>query len=110
MKTHSNIINVPLEVQVTYKDLIAFKELIQSETKNVSGIYGFKNDLSEDSKDLYIGSAIDISKRFNQHFIILIFIFKIVLINMVKRISLFVFSNIILMILVYLKKKTHCYY
>jgi group I intron endonuclease len=68
MKTHSNIINVPLEVQVTYKDLIAFKELIQSETKNVSGIYGFKNDLSEDSKDLYIGSAIDISKRFNQHF------------------------------------------
>jgi group I intron endonuclease len=35
--------------------------------KNVSGIYVFKNDVSEDPRDLYIGSAIDISKRFDQH-------------------------------------------
>jgi group I intron endonuclease len=67
MKTNNNIINVPYEVQATYKDLILNKDTIKSEMDNVSGIYVFKNDLSEDPRDLYIGSAIDISKRFDQH-------------------------------------------
>lgn len=37
---------------------------IKQDTKNISGIYVFKNEISKDPHDLYIGSSINISARF----------------------------------------------
>lgn len=40
---------------------------IKQDTKNISGIYVFKNEISNDPHDLYIGSSVNISSRFIQH-------------------------------------------
>lgn len=70
MKNNKNLlINVPIKVQVTYNDLslISTRDLIKLETNNTQGIYLFKNEISDDPRDIYIGSSTYISKRFNQH-------------------------------------------
>jgi group I intron endonuclease len=63
------LINVPIEVQMTYKDLSLdkTKDLIKLNTKDAQGIYMFKNEISNDLRDIYIGSSIKIDQRFNQH-------------------------------------------
>jgi group I intron endonuclease len=70
MKNNKNLsINLTISAEITYNDLslTSTKNLIKLETKNTQGIYLFKNEVSDDPKDIYIGSSTNISSRFNQH-------------------------------------------
>lgn len=70
MKNNKNLlINVPIEVQITFEDLSlnSTKDLIKSETKNTQDIYLFRNEVSNNLKDIYVGSSTNIYKRFDQH-------------------------------------------
>nr|UVN15654.3 hypothetical protein [Gongronella sp. w5] len=69
MTNKNLLINVSIKMQVTYNDLSlnSVKDLIKLETKNRQGIYLFKNEISNNSQDIYIGSSTNISNRFDQH-------------------------------------------
>lgn len=48
-----------------YKDVYLLKQLIIEENKNKSGIYKWTNKLTN---EIYIGQAVDLSKRFRKYF------------------------------------------
>lgn len=54
---------------MSFKDLslTSVIDKIKQDTKDMYSIYVFKNEISNDSQDLYISSSINISSRFSQH-------------------------------------------
>jgi group I intron endonuclease len=65
----TTMININVDVNSYYKDISLESTLkqIRTKNKNLWGIYGFKNEISLDTNDMYIGSSSNVGKRFEEH-------------------------------------------